>query len=282
MSKIQSPVDDNLRFKFGENWRKYIANLDEDSICVAKKSLQEGFNVENLNNKSFLDIGSGSGLFSLAARKLGATVFSFDFDLASVACTAELKRRYFENDPNWKIEPGSILDNAYIANLPQFDFVYSWGVLHHTGSMWEAINNAARLVKEGGYIFIAIYNDQGGMSKFWLNVKKLYNRSPIFLQYFILVPFLIRLWGPTILRDSFHGDPMRTWKNYGKMHRRGMGAWRNLIDWVGGLPFEVAKPEEIFQHFSGEKFSLVKITTCAGGHGCNEFVFKKINSVVGG
>jgi len=31
---------------------------------------------------------------------LGARVHSFDYDPQSVACTAELKRRYFEGDEN--------------------------------------------------------------------------------------------------------------------------------------------------------------------------------------
>jgi 2-polyprenyl-6-hydroxyphenyl methylase/3-demethylubiquinone-9 3-methyltransferase len=56
---------------------------------------------------------------------------------------------------------------------------------------------------------------------------------------------------------------------------RGMSPWRDVVDWVGGLPFEVAKPEEIFEMFQQRGFSLDRLRTCAGGLGCNEFVFSR-------
>jgi len=96
-----------------------------------------------------LNIGRDSGLFSLAARQLGASVFSFDYDAQSVACTQVLKRRYFREDLYWTIEEGSALENAYLQSLGQFDIVYSWGVLHHTGDMWEVLKNVDSAVKTG-------------------------------------------------------------------------------------------------------------------------------------
>src|SRR2546426_1571009 len=129
------------RFAFGENWARFLALLDDQRIRDAEESLQSKLEVENLAGKSFLDIGSGSGLFSLAARRLGARVHSFDYDPQSVACTAELRRRYFPGDERWTIEGASVLDAAYLASLGPFDVVYSWGVLHHTGHMWQALEN---------------------------------------------------------------------------------------------------------------------------------------------
>jgi 2-polyprenyl-6-hydroxyphenyl methylase/3-demethylubiquinone-9 3-methyltransferase len=54
-----------------------------------------------------------------------------------------------------------------------------------------------------------------------------------------------------------------------------MSPWRDVVDWVGGYPFEVARPEEIFEFFKSKGLVLGKFKTCGGGHGCNEFVFEK-------
>jgi len=155
------------RFEFGKNWQRFLSVLDEDRILEAEISLKQMLEIDNLHKKSFLDIGSGSGLFSLAARRLGAKVHSFDYDPVSVACTKELKRRYFNDDSEWSIEQGDVLDKAYIESLGQFDIVYAWGVLHHTGAMWQALENIIPLVGKGGRLFISIYNNQGWKSIFW-------------------------------------------------------------------------------------------------------------------
>ena len=166
------------RFEFGKNWSAFLAVLDEQRIATAEASLREMLECETLEGKTFLDIGSGSGLFSLAARRLGAKVHSFDFDTNSFACTQELRNRYFPNDPNWRVEQGSALDAAYIDSLGKFDVVYSWGVLHHTGQMWQALENAVIPTKAGGKLFIAIYNDTGSQARRWHWIKNLLPAAP--------------------------------------------------------------------------------------------------------
>ena len=170
------------RFEFGKNWTAFLSVLDEDRIKKAEESLCEMLEVNDLHGKTFLDIGSGSGLFSLAARRLGAKVHSFDFDPNSVACTTELRHRYFENDKNWTVEQNSALDENYVKSLGTFDIVYSWGVLHHTGDMWKGLENASLPVAENGKIFIAIYNDTGSQSVRWHWIKKTYCRLPNFFE----------------------------------------------------------------------------------------------------
>lgn len=145
-------LDQGKRFAFGQNWSNFLRTLNEERILEAERSLKQMLVVESLQSKRFIDAGSSSGLFSLAARRLGASVHSFDYDPQSVACTEELKRRFFPDDPEWTVEEGSVLDGGYLAGLGQFDVVYSWGVLHHTGEMWKAIENVSHLVRRGGYV----------------------------------------------------------------------------------------------------------------------------------
>lgn len=188
------------RFEFGENWRRFLAFLDDERIAQAQESLTIMLGVTTLEGKRILDAGSGSGLFSLAAHRLGAEVHSFDFDHSSVACTMELRRRYGDGS-RWTVERGDVLDEHYLAGLGQFDVVYSWGVLHHTGDMWAALKNVVDLVRPGGILCLAIYNDQGRRSRMWRALKRRYNRLPAWLR----TPYALTLVLPVeFARAVFH------------------------------------------------------------------------------
>lgn len=273
VSTFEQEVKQGERFEFGKNWQRFLSVLNEERIAEAEKSLKQMLEIEDLQGKSFLDIGSGSGLFSLAARRLGAKVHSFDYDPNSVACTQELRRRYFPEDSNWTIEQGSVIDIDYLKSLNQFDIVYSWGVLHHTGAMWQALEGASLLVGKPGRLFIAIYNDQGGQSKRWCKVKQLYCSgilgralvSGFFVPYFIFSGLAVDL-----LKAR---NPVTRYSEYKKT--RGMSVIHDWFDWLGGYPFEVAKPEEIFQFYRDKGFILENLITCGGGLGNNQFVFRK-------
>ncbi|MBI1748838.1 MAG: class I SAM-dependent methyltransferase [Acidobacteria bacterium] len=240
--------------------------MNEDRIAEAGRSLKTMLGIETLAGKSFLDIGSGSGLFSLAAMRLGATrVHSFDYDPQSVACVLELKHRYFHQRAEWTIEQGSVLDTDYLRSLGTFDIVYSWGVLHHTGAMWQALENVLLPLAKGGTLFIAIYNYQYGLSAYWTRIKRLYNRSAL-TRLAILCFHWPYLFGLRFVVRALKG----AWH-----YERGMSLWHDMIDWLGGYPFEVAKPEAVFDFYHLRGLTLLRQKTCGGRHGCNEYVIRK-------
>jgi 2-polyprenyl-3-methyl-5-hydroxy-6-metoxy-1,4-benzoquinol methylase len=265
------------RFAFGKNWQRFLVCLNDERIAEAEQSLRSMLERESLSGKSFLDIGCGSGLFSLAARRLGARVFSFDYDPQSVACALQVKGSFFPGDSDWQIERGSALDQSYLRNAGTFDVVYAWGVLHHTGAMWEALENMVSLVRHGGKLFVAIYNDQGAKSDIWRFVKRSYNRVPRSLRFLILWPIGAALLSGMTLVDICRLRKPRIASTVSSP--RGMSLWTDIVDWVGGYPFEVASPNQIIDFYRRRGFCLDKLADCGRKLGCNQFVFTKCQEI---
>ncbi len=256
------------RFQFGRNWNRFIARITPERISSAKDSLIHMLGHNSLNNMHFLDVGSGSGMFSLAAHQLGAQVRSFDYDEVSVATTAEVRKRYAADSNSWCIEQGSVLDEGYMRSLGRYDVVYAWGVLHHTGDMLRALANVGENVTPSGQLFVAIYNKQPFKTRYWKVVKKAYNKNAFNRIVIVLthMPYFYFLRGMVRFLSGKH------------RLERGMSLWHDMLDWLGGYPFEAAAPEEIVDFYLSRGFILQRLRTVGGRAGCNEFVFQRPNS----
>jgi SAM-dependent methyltransferase len=235
------------RFQFGKNWLSFLALVNEDRINEATARLTEFLG--DIRGKSFLDVGCGSGIQSLAALRLGASrVHSFDYDQQSVDCSREMKRRFATGAP-WSIDQGSALDESYLRSLGQFDIVYSWGVLHHTGDMWKALDLVTVPAKTK--CAICIYDDQGIVSRGWRSLKRLYVRYPL-TRPFIIGASFVTIWGPKIVLLPHRA--IRDWRQW--KFKRGMSPWHDVIDWAGGYPYEFAGKDEIIRFFSRRGYTL--------------------------
>jgi SAM-dependent methyltransferase len=262
------------RFEFGANWKRYLDGLSESRILAAQQSLQAMLKLDRLDGLTFVDLGCGSGIFSLAALRLGAAaIVSLDYDPLSVECARSLKDR-FAPASNWRVARDDATDRTLPSRVGTFDVVYSWGVLHHTGAMWEAFDIACALVAPGGLLFVSIYNDQGFKSVLWRRVKRTYTRLPHTLQPPAAVVATVPLELPGLMRAAVRGrlgEYAQSWRRTA----RGMDHWRDIVDWVGGYPFEVARPEEVVDFSRARGLELTKLKTVGGALGCNEFVFRR-------
>lgn len=268
-------ADPERRFEFGENWRSFLNRLDADRISEAERSLKWLLDCERLDGKRFLDIGSGSGLSSLAARRLGADVVSFDYDPQSVDCTATLRHRFFPNDSRWLVERGSILDPGFFRKLGHFDVAYSWGVLHHTGAMRDAIGNAAQLVAPGGILVLALYR-KTALCWFWALEKNWYCRAPEAAQA------RARSLYTALFRAAFAAtrrDFAAYVSNYSDS--RGMDFAHDVHDWLGGYPYESIRAARLDKYLTMLGFSKIRAKIRRAsigvfGSGCNEYVYRRM------
>jgi 2-polyprenyl-6-hydroxyphenyl methylase/3-demethylubiquinone-9 3-methyltransferase len=265
----------STHFEFGQNWRDYAKSIDRLRIEAAIEGLQKLFPDGGLTGKTFLDIGCGSGVHALAALSLGAaSVTAVDIDENSVSTTRDTLGR-FSPSTNWTARVASVFDMTP-ENFGTFDVVYSWGVLHHTGDMWTAIERAATLVKPGGSFALAIYSATT-MDPLWKIEKKLYARKlPASLQWIVRQMYIAAfLAGKTVTGTN----PVSYVRNYTRL--RGMNFSHDAHDWLGGYPYESASASELRDRicsmgfterraflFAGDKFGLF-------GSGCHELVFSK-------
>jgi SAM-dependent methyltransferase len=253
------------QFDFGKNWQGFSEQrIDDDRVATACQSLVSLIQKESLVGLSFLDVGCGSGLFSLGAYRLGAArVVGLDVNPRCIETSKRNRDRLIPGSPV-EFHVASALDPEQLKPFNTFDVVYAWGSLHHTGSMWTAVRNIAQCVAPGGLFVLAIYNKHI-TSPIWKAIKWTYNQVPGAVQrvmiYFFGGVIYIAKWVVT------RSNPLKK--------ERGMDFWFDVIDWVGGHPFEYAEPDEVRLRLTMDGFICERLIVAQVPTGCNEFVFAR-------
>jgi SAM-dependent methyltransferase len=255
----------DVSFSFGKNWQRFVEELHPQSID-AMASYYDRWLPESITGRTFLDIGSGSGLSSLVAFQRGALVTSFDLDPKSVDATARL-RAIAGAPSDWSVLQGSILDAAFVEGLGVFDIVLAWGVLHHTGDLWRAIRYTSDRVGPGGLLWIAVYR-KGYRSGRSLRLKQRYNRTPDVFKPAFRALYASPMLAKMVLKRDFSQIRHRH-------EERGMNWWRDLEDWLGGLPYEVASPGEVHDALRPLGFVLERMQIGEGDGGNDIYVYRR-------
>ena len=268
--------NEDMKFRFGENWEKYIKkHFSEERVEISRQHLLGFLQMDDLQGKSFLDIGCGSGLHSLAAfRACASKIVSFDYDPVSVQTTLKLKE-YAGNPGQWQVMQGSILDDVFLKTLALADIVYSWGVLHHTGNMWKAMDNAACLIKPGGLFYAALYDydiQVNPSAEFWLEVKQRYNRASDWgkrkMEWWYIWEFM--------LYKNIVALPILIKRSVGYKASRGMAFYTDIVDWLGGWPMDFAKRADVKVWTLRQNLEMLSMKT---GEANTEYLFRRKSEV---
>lgn len=253
------------RFAFGRNWASYAAGVGARQIDEARACLLKLIPEEELRGRTMLDIGCGSGLHSLAALQSGARVTAIDIDPDSVATTRALLARHgFDCDV-------SVTDVFEAAG--SYDVVYSWGVLHHTGDLWRAMERAASLVRPGGLFAFALYRATS-CDAFWTWEKRWYTRATPAAQAFARF----------LYRAAYRVNCLAKGESYAALRAgyatsRGMDFEHDIRDWLGGHPYQATLAPEVEAFMAARGFKPVRVFALPKGRGllgsgCDEYVYR--------
>ncbi len=264
-----------MRFEFGKNWQRYLQkHYSEKRVEISKTKILEFLEVTTLEGKTFLDLGCGSGIHSLAALRVKAKkVTSIDVDQDSIRATHWLQKKEAWNTSIWEVRQGSVLDEAFMLSLERANLVYAWGSLHHTGDLWRALDLTSRTVAEGGELYLAVYDEavfQNPLPAYWIELKQRYNGAGFWKKRWMEVCYIWqfdmngKVWRlPSLFK--------RIW-SYSK--NRGMDYYTDTRDWLGGYPIEFARREDVICFFEKRGFVLKKIAT---GHANAEYLLARIS-----
>lgn len=205
-----------------------------------KRFLEEiGFSADELKGKTILDVGCGNGVLTSAVSEYGMMAIGIDV-------SNSIERAFINNDNH---------DTHYIQcdlqNPPFreefFDIVYSTGVIHHTNNTELSFSCITPLVKPKGRLYVWLYRPEKDLRhNIIINVRKVTNKLPIWLQYFLYFTFLVP-WG--MLKERFRGRKI-TWRE-------------QLINYFDVLSCEFRyehTPEEVSVWYIKRSFGNLKVT----------------------
>lgn len=267
--------DQSTHFSFGKNWASYASQMGDVEIEEARKGLVKLLPEDDLRGRSFLDVGCGSGVHALAAARCGvARIMAVDIDPDSVATTRRVLTQSHVTVP-WQADQVSVFDLDPKVH-GTYDVVYSWGVLHHTGAMVEAIGKAAALVAPGGLFAFALYR-RTRMDRFWIAEKRFYAHAPRAVQKVFRGAYIAAFATAMTLRGS-------SFRNYVANYRssRGMDLYHDVHDWMGGYPYEAILAPEVDALLRPLGFESVRVfarpmTLGLLGSGCDEYVYRRLS-----
>jgi 2-polyprenyl-6-hydroxyphenyl methylase/3-demethylubiquinone-9 3-methyltransferase len=263
------------RFAFGANWASYAARIGEQEISKAIVGLSRLAPDSMLRGRSFLDIGCGSGLHSVAAARLGVeSILAIDVDPDSVATARSILQRHHPVVPFDVMQLDALELDA--AKVGRFGVVYAWGVLHHTGDMWRALERAAAVVEPGGFLIFALYR-RTRLDAIWTIEKRWYAQSSPRAQALARRVYV----SARRLAWAMRGVSYQTYiENYSMS--RGMDFDHDVHDWLGGYPYQTALPLEVDRRMRDLSFApeqlFPAIPRLGGllGSACDEYVYRQV------
>jgi 2-polyprenyl-6-hydroxyphenyl methylase/3-demethylubiquinone-9 3-methyltransferase len=261
-------------YSFGKNWLEYSQSINSIHVDHVTSDLSRLLNLKDLTQKSVLDIGCGSGVHDVGFYQLGCrNLTAIDYDQDCITATNQTLEKFCPGS-GYKILQGDILSSK-TQSLGKFDIVYSWGVLHHTGNLLEAICKASTLVAREGHLAIALYR-KTLMCGFWKAEKRLYSRLPRIFQRFLELIYI------SFFSIALLFTQKTSITNYIESYssKRGMNFFADVKDWLGGYPYESISPHELRKLMSSLGFRQVyslEGNSRIGifGSGCDEFLFQK-------
>ncbi len=156
-ARRRSGFESQTRASFDFQWQHLPTGAALPSDAVFMRQIEQdlpwmvGISRDSFRGTRVVDIGCGIGRYTFALLQLGATVTACDQSEAALCRTAELCRPHAERIMLKRID---LLEWDEVAD---FDLAFSYGVVHHTGNTYLAIENVCRKVRVGGRVFFMIY-----------------------------------------------------------------------------------------------------------------------------